>query len=302
MRIEEIASLATSDPKIFVALFAEVSLNPLSSRHAEASGSKRRAGRTLLAKAMGQRKHSSMTPEVAGIGRPYSPLWFRTFLQDIDPAIAIRDVAFVQRRMTSASHPRVLDLCCGPGRHLGPLAAAGYEVTGLDIDSLPLADSRARAHDVVRGDMRRLPFRDGAFDGVVCLWQSFGQFDDATNRAVLTEIARVLRPGGIAILDVYHRLYYERGLRDRRLEHNGLRIVERRTMHRDRLHVSLRYEDGADGRALGSDEFEWRLYTPRELSAEAHRVGLLEQLICSEFDETCMADPDVPRMQLVFSR
>lgn len=93
-------------------------------------------------------------------GHAYSPLWFHTFLQDTDPAITNHEVAFVQRRMPPASHPRVLDLCCGPGRHLGPLAAAGYEVTGLDIDSVPLADSRARAHDVVRGDMRCLPLRD----------------------------------------------------------------------------------------------------------------------------------------------
>lgn len=232
----------------------------------------------------------------------YSPLWFRTFLQDVDAAITDREVAFVQRRMSPASHPRVLDLCCGPGRHLGPLAAAGYEVTGLDIDSVPLMDSRARAHAVVRGDMRCLPLREGALDGVVCFWQSFGHFDDTTNRAVLAELARVLRPGGIAILDVYHRLYYERARGDRTLEHGGLRIIERRSMRGDRLHVSLRYEDASDGRQVGSDDFEWRLYTPRELTAEAHRVGLLAKLSCSEFDETSMAGPDVPRMQLVFSR
>jgi SAM-dependent methyltransferase len=232
----------------------------------------------------------------------YSPLWFRTFLRDFDPAITDREVAFVQRQMPPASHPRVLDLCCGPGRHLGPLVAAGYEVAGLDIDSVPLGDSRARAFDVVQGDMRYLPIRGGSLDGVVCLWQSFGHFDDTTNRAVLAEVARVLRPGGIAILDVYHRLYYERRRGDRTLEHNGLRIVERRTMRGDRLHVSLRYEDASDGSDVGSDSFEWRLYTPRELSAEAHRMGLLEQLSCSEFDESSRPDSAIPRTQLVFSR
>ena len=232
----------------------------------------------------------------------YSPLWYRTFLQDVDQVITDREVAFVQRRMSPASHPRVLDLCCGPGRHLGPLAAAGYEVTGLDIDAAPLADPRARAHDRVRGDMRCLPFRTGVLDGVMCIWQSFGHFDDTTNRSVLAEVARVLRPGGILILDVYHRLYHERPRGDRTLEHNGLRIIERRTMRGDRLHVWLRYEDAADGRHVGSDEFEWRLYTPRELTAEAHRVGLIEKLRCSGFDEESMAGADEPRMQLVFSR
>ena len=235
-------------------------------------------------------------------GHTYSPLWFRTFLEDVDPAITQREVAFVQRRMPPASHPRVLDLCCGPGRHLGPLAAAGYEPTGLDVDLVPLADRRARAHDVVLGDMRSLPFRDDALDGVVCLWQSFGHFDDTTNRTVLAEVARVLRPGGIAILDVYHRLYYERPRRDRTLEYKGMRITEGQTMHGDRLRLSLSYEAASNGRPLGRDDFEWRLYTPRELIAEAHRVGLIEKVSCSEFDETNMPEPDVARMQLAFSR
>jgi hypothetical protein len=73
-------------------------------------------------------------------------------------------------------------------------------------------------------------------------------------------------------------------------------------MRGDRLHVSLRYEDALNGRQAGSDEFEWRLYTPRELTAEAHRVGLIGKLSCSGFDETSMAGAETPRMQLVFSR
>ena len=44
------------------------------------------------------------------------------------------------------------------------------------------------------GDLRRLGV-DGPFDDVVCWFTSFGYFDDADNRAVLAEFARVLKPG-----------------------------------------------------------------------------------------------------------
>ena len=54
--------------------------------------------------------------------------------------------------------------------------------------------------------MRRLPFRDGAFEAVANLFTSFGYFfDEAQNRRVLGEIARVLRPGGAFLLDLMGR-------------------------------------------------------------------------------------------------
>jgi SAM-dependent methyltransferase len=237
----------------------------------------------------------------------YSRLWFDTFLRDIDPRIAEREVAFVQRQLPHETVHRVLDLCCGPGRHLVPLAAAGYVVTGLDADAGAIADAHAKVAEVesanvIRGDMRALPIVSGTLDAVVCLWQSFGHFDDATNLAVLAEVARVLRPGGRAIFDVYHRLHYERARGERVMEHNGLRIVEQRSIHGDRLRVALRYEIAADRRVVGTDAFEWRLYTPRELTAEGHRVGLLAKLTCSGFDETSLAAADAPRMQVVFGK
>src|SRR5690606_31035793 len=53
-------------------------------------------------------------------------------------------------------------------------------------------------------DLRRLGV-DGPFDTVVCWFTSFGYFDDAYNRAVLAEFARVLKPGGrLAIEAVHH--------------------------------------------------------------------------------------------------
>src|SRR5689334_1899405 len=75
---------------------------------------------------------------------------FRRAADDIDQVLAL-----------SGTQPRrVLDLCCGPGRHAIPLAQKGLEVTGVDFSSFLLDKARenARAADVtpefVRADMR----------------------------------------------------------------------------------------------------------------------------------------------------
>jgi SAM-dependent methyltransferase len=103
---------------------------------------------------------------------------------------------------------RVLDLACGDGRLANGLAARGCRVTGLDSSAVFLDRARADAAaagvsvDYVTGDMRRLPPWEGRFDRVINWSTAFGYFDDTANRAVLDEIARVLRPGGRLAMDL----------------------------------------------------------------------------------------------------
>jgi SAM-dependent methyltransferase len=96
----------------------------------------------------------------------------------------------------------VLDLACGHGALANVLASRGCRVTGLDSSAVFLARARADAAaagvdvEYVSGDMRQLPPWTDRFDRVVNWTTAFGYFDDTTNRTVLAEMARVLRPGG----------------------------------------------------------------------------------------------------------
>lgn len=57
----------------------------------------------------------------------------------------------------------------------------------------------------VRADMRRLPFARGSFGAVVNFFTSFGYFDDAADDVrVVSEIGRVLAPGGAFLSDVFN--------------------------------------------------------------------------------------------------
>ena len=228
----------------------------------------------------------------------YTRCWFTTFLGRIDAAVVEREVAFLSSVLPGPGS-RVLDLCCGPGRHAIPLAESGFRVTGLDRDAAALRDaaSHGTTATFVRADMRRIPLATGGVDAVICMWQSFGHFDVAGNRAVLAEMARAVRPNGCVILDVYHREFHAAHLGERTLDRSGDHIRERRSMDGDRLRVHLRYESTAI-----EEKFEWQLYTPSELVTVALDVGLELRLACAEFDAPTPASAEYARMQIVFGR
>jgi SAM-dependent methyltransferase len=125
-----------------------------------------------------------------------------------------RDVAFwrgVARRVGG----RTLELGCGTGRVLLPLAKAGVSIVGIDRSVPMLTRARTRLRrlrtpvpaSIVRGDIRQLPFASpsvrGGFDLVIApygILQSLVRDRDLTE--TLRAVANVLPPGGIFGLDL----------------------------------------------------------------------------------------------------
>ena len=101
---------------------------------------------------------------------------------------------------------RVLELGCGDGRTLAALDAEDCTAVGLDLSSAALAISRSQAgrppFPLVRGDARRLPFRDGSFDAVLLL-HVLGHGRASDRRSMATEAVRVTVPGGRLHLRVF---------------------------------------------------------------------------------------------------
>ncbi|MBI4229214.1 MAG: class I SAM-dependent methyltransferase [Planctomycetes bacterium] len=90
----------------------------------------------------------------------------------------------------------VLEAGCGIGGHVHALRGRGLRVAGVDWSFATLARTRRTAPDLplCAGDVRTLPFRDGAF-GLVLSFGVIEHFPEGF-AAPLRESARVLRPGG----------------------------------------------------------------------------------------------------------
>jgi tellurite methyltransferase len=101
--------------------------------------------------------------------------------------------------------PRVLDAGCGGGRNLPYFLTRGFDV--FAIDSEPSAVTAVRslmarlapalgADHVQLGDIDALPWPDGHMDAVICSAVLHFSRDDAHFERMMTEMWRVLAPGG----------------------------------------------------------------------------------------------------------
>jgi SAM-dependent methyltransferase len=115
-----------------------------------------------------------------------------------------RDVNYWRRFVRQSKAP-VLELGCGTGRVLAPIAREGIRVIGVDRSAPMLARAIARGRrvprgarpSIARGDVRWLPFQSGSFGAAIAaygLLQSLLTDDDLD--ATLAEVARVLATGG----------------------------------------------------------------------------------------------------------
>lgn len=104
----------------------------------------------------------------------------------------------------------VLELGCGTGRVIIPLAGAGFEVHGIDLSDALLAIAHGKARDqgaavtLERGDMRRLVVKR-PYGLVLCALDTFLHLGNTDDHVDTAEAAfNALRPGGILAIDVFH--------------------------------------------------------------------------------------------------
>ncbi|MCC7010882.1 MAG: class I SAM-dependent methyltransferase [Acidobacteria bacterium] len=157
-----------------------------------------------------------------------------------------RDVAF-WKTIARQAVPPVLELGCGTGRVLVPIARAGVPVVGIDRSAPMLERARVRARRlergrrpaIVRGDIRTLPYAANTFGAVIAaygLLQSL--LHDRDLDALVAEVARVLKRGGTFGIDLVPDLpawkEYRQQVRLRGRSERGTHVTLVETVRQDR--------------------------------------------------------------------
>jgi D-alanine-D-alanine ligase len=226
-------------------------------------------------------------------GSIFNSLYLKTDGDVVDDAdVTRREVDVFVGALGISADDRVLDLCCGQGRHSLELARRGVrQVEGLDRSHYLVQRGRRIAHReglgvrLREGDARKLPYAADTFDVVLILGNSFGYFETVNDDLrVLREVSRVLKPWGRLLIDVADGRAVRRRFQPRSWEwlDSSHFVCRERSLSADRQRLISREVITHVGKGVIADQFyAERLYTLESL------IQLMEQAgFC---DATCHA-------------
>lgn len=131
--------------------------------------------------------------------------WYPIVYQHRNDKEAREQVEFVFSELNIQHNHKILDLCCGYGRHLIFLYSKSSFLVGFDLSVYLLKKAQKFLSDkalLVRGDVRYLPFLPESFDIVLNFFTSFGYFDDdKENIRQIEQVSFVLKNKGTFFFD-----------------------------------------------------------------------------------------------------
>lgn len=156
--------------------------------------------------------------------------WSEVYDTDGNPLVHLEE-PHVERLLGDVRGLAVLDVACGTGRHTVRLARAGANIIGVDFSEGMLSKARAKADDGANADggagieasagaarflhhdvATPLPFEGESFDRVLCCLV----LDHIPElRPLYSELRRVCRPTGFAVLSVMHPAMMLKGVQAR---------------------------------------------------------------------------------------
>ncbi len=184
----------------------------------------------------------------------------------------LEDINYIIKSTEITPDKKILDICCGQGRHLLEFAKRGFKhLIGIDRSQylIRLAKKRAlfnRYFDLnfYEGDARKIRLSSDSLDLITILGNSFGYFeyqdDDLT---VLKEINRILKPKGKLFIDIANGIWLEKNFQKRSWEwiDNSLLVCRERTLSENKRLISREVIINVNKGVIKDQFYAERLYT-----------------------------------------
>ena len=217
--------------------------------------------------------------------------------------------ALVERiwRRHGARPSRILETGAGTCRLAPHLLRGKRKLVASDLSPRMLAEGKGRIRDRVAADFRRLPFCDGSFDAVLCLYDAVNYCLTLPDlRAFFSEAARVLLPGGTLVADVTTATNSRRHFMDATSheELDGVQVVRHswyepvtRIQHND---FHFFEPDGHGLYRLRQEEHRQRIWALVEFDQASARAGFAREGAWDDDLEEATARSE--RIHLVFRK
>jgi len=218
-----------------------------------------------------------------------------------------RDVDAILQVVALQPNDRILDLCCGQGRHCLELARRGYrDVTGIDRSRylIRLARRRAKQEELNvsfhEGDARRFRLKDENYHCVTLLGNSFGYFDrEQDDQAVLRAVRRALHNGGILVLDLMDGAWQQEHFDPRSWEwiDQDHFVCRERSLSADQTRlISREVVVNAERGVLVDQFYAERLYSREAISRLLEECGFTQVAIHDPIDGGSTRNQDLGMM------
>ena len=241
---------------------------------------------------------------MSGIYEMLAP-YYDDFNADVDYRAWAEELNRLIRLYQRGETHRIIDLGCGTGGFTLPLAALGYEVTGIDLSPSMLSIAYDRA--VTQGLASKVFFTEqdmtdfscaDVSDAAVCCLDGINHLmttDDVS--ACFSSVAASLRADGLFLFDVHTKYKFEEILDGNSFvyENEHAFCIWQNAMRRDgacRFDLTL-FEKGADGRYTRYDETQFeRLYATRTLRRLLTACGFCCLAVLGNPDGRAPSDTD----------
>jgi SAM-dependent methyltransferase len=166
---------------------------------------------------------------------------------------AIDLINLLQRNIEIAKGAKILDVCCGAGRHSIELAKRGFDVTGFDLSRYLIGEANKNKKILKEKniklkflikDMRNFNFKN-SIDLSLNIFSSFGYFEnDADNIRVFKNVHSSLKKNGYFVFDFLNETYLRKNIiKKDTMILNGKKVVQERRIENNFVFKDIKIAD-----------------------------------------------------------